>query len=72
MTNAERIRAMSDEEMAEFITETIENGHEWFDRRQCDLCKKENNGQCINPGDEPCERAGYAVLDWLKDAAKSE
>ncbi len=56
VTNADRIRAMSDEELAEWL---------WFKVGKCppfDVCPS----QCI-----PCE-AKDCWLDWLKKKAESE
>lgn len=55
MTNADRIRAMTDEELAEFIAETID----------CCNCKHPRNGCSEN--DETC---AACWLDWLKEEAK--
>ena len=66
MTNAERIRAMSDGELAAWINEILERGIEWFDARTCDLCKAENAGRCPQPEDEGCLNIGNEIIDWLK------
>ena len=53
-TNADRIRAMSDEELAKFI------GEEGF---HCEICAKGVNSEC----DLKC---GTYCLDWLKQPAE--
>ena len=49
-TNADRIRAMSDEELGDFLSEY----------RFCDICEEECN-HCTYHGD--CDKR---ILDWLK------
>ena len=58
MTNADRIRAMSDEELAEFIDRCEMNDIDYA-KTFCDLC----NGQY------ECDQCR---LDWLKQPAKGE
>ena len=69
MTNAERIRDMSDEELASWINEILERGIEWFDARACDRCKAENAGRCPLPEDEGCLNIDLEIIDWLKSEA---
>ena len=66
MTNAERIRAMSDEELAQWINEVIGRGIEWFDARSCERCKKENGSRCPHPEDGGCDKLDSNIVDWLK------
>ena len=58
MTNADRIRAMSDEELAEFIDRCEMNDIDYA-KTFCDLC----NGQY------ECDQCR---LDWLKQPAEGE
>lgn len=58
MTNADRIRAMSDEELAEFIDRCEMNDIDYA-KTFCDLC----NGQY------ECDQCR---LDWLKQPPKGE
>ena len=66
MTNAEKIRAMNDEQLAEWIADILGKGFEWFDARSCNLCQAENAGRCPHPEDYGCKRIGEEILDWLK------
>ena len=66
MTNAEKIRAMNDEQLAEWLEERLGTGREWFDAWSCNRCQAENAGQCPHPEDGSCPRIGGEVLDWLK------
>ena len=54
LTNGDRIRAMSDEELAEFIV----------DFELCDVCSKECNALIDN---EDCDQQ---LLKWLKQPAE--
>ena len=66
MTNAERIRDMSDDELALWINEVIGLGIEWFDAQSCERCKAENAGRCPHPEDGGCDKLDSTVMDWLK------
>ena len=57
MTNADRIRAMSDEELAEFI----EN------KKPCEVCSCGKDGICYCGYGETCHNG---ILKWLKSEAK--
>lgn len=54
--NADRIRKMSDEELADFLEEF----------EACDVCKYYDKNRCTF--ENPCvhEFAGIMILDWLK------
>lgn len=60
-TNADRIRAMSDEELAEWI-------HNGISSDACDYCEY-NNGYCDG---SPCRGKAEAemITDWLKQPAE--
>ena len=58
ITNADRIRAMSDEELAEFIDRCEMNDIDYA-KTFCDLC----NGQY---------ECGQCRLDWLRQPAEGE
>ncbi len=64
-TNAAAIRAMSDEQLAEWLTRALHNGIEWFDAIICDRCRKKNGGACPT-GDDPCPSNNSVVLEWLQ------
>lgn len=66
MTNAERIRAMSDEQLAEWIADILGKGFEGFDAWTCNRCQAENAGRCPHPEDGACPRTGEEIRDWLK------
>jgi hypothetical protein len=55
-TNADRIRAMSDEELADFLEEF----------EACDVCKYYDKNRCTF--ENPCvhEFAGIMIWEWLK------
>ena len=57
-TNADRIRAMSDEEMAEWLCEGLD----------CGYCKKIRGLL----GGRICDNQGKGVLDWLQSPAKGD
>ena len=61
ITNADRIRAMSDEELAEWI-------HNGISSDACDYCEY-NNGYCDG---SPCRGKAEAeiITDWLKQPAE--
>lgn len=70
MTNAERIRTMTDEELALWINEVIGKGIEWFDARSCERCQKENAGRCPHPEDGGCDKLDSEIMDWLTAEAE--
>lgn len=56
LTNADRIRAMTDEELAEFLNST-----EVCDNQPLIKCRTASNGKCI-----------ACTLDWLKQPVEVE
>ena len=58
-TNADRIRAMSDEELAEFLNEIVVNHH----IKIADECRR-----CPLFGAKPCDTEG--LMDWLQQPVK--
>ena len=56
-TNADRIRAMTDEELAEFMALNTD----------CYYCRAKDNDRCASLATTPC---GDIWLDWLKQAAE--
>lgn len=61
MTNADRIRAMNDEELAQAIYQGVSSD-------ACDYCK-ENNAHCTG---HTCQgkAAAEVILEWLQQPAK--
>ena len=55
-TNADRIRAMTDEELAEFMALNTD----------CYYCRAKDNDRCASLATTPC---GDIWLDWLKQEA---
>lgn len=66
MTNADKIRSMSDGDLAACLTGLFINGINWFWDRSCDLCKAEYGGECPIPESDHCLTEGREILDWLK------
>ena len=61
ITNADRIRSMSDEEFAEFWLQHCDNPIMEFNEDICDLCNTyKSRGQC---DDEYCKEA---IVKWLQ------
>lgn len=60
-TNADRIRAMSDEDLAEFLNEIVVNHH----IKIADECRR-----CPLFGAKPCDTEG--LMDWLQQPVKEE
>lgn len=58
-TNADRIRAMSDEELATFINKIVVNHH---------IKNADNCNHCPLKGATPCDTEG--IIDWLKQPAE--
>lgn len=61
MTNADRIRSMSDEELAEYLLNSCDNPIMEFNEDMCDLCDIYESGrQC---DDLYCKKA---IVNWLQ------
>lgn len=71
MTNADKVRNMSDEELAVWLEKALCGGNEGFDKWLCDRCQNEHGGACPLPGDERCKKADNVLLYWLKAAAEN-
>lgn len=71
MTNADKIRAMNDEELAACLGEMLEGGRERFSKWMCDRCLAENGGRCPLPDDDTCDKGGDEVLLWLREPAEN-
>lgn len=69
-TNADAIRAMTDEELAVWIAKITNSGMEQFDYMMCKQCKTEHGGICPVPEEEPCPKSDNFVLEWLRQANK--
>lgn len=70
MTNADKIRAMTDEELAACLTKIVAGGWEWFNARACNLCQAEHGGKCPTGESDTCLVAeGTEIMDWLKAPA---
>lgn len=66
MTNADKIRAMTDEELAACITGIAGRGLEWFYSRSCNLCQAEHGGKCPTGESDTCLIPNDSeVLGWL-------
>lgn len=64
MTNGEKIRGMTDEELSKFLSEfSACNVCEQFDKR-LDRCGADNNFLCVK------EYAEAIIGDWLKQPAE--
>ncbi len=71
VTNFDRIKAMSVDELASFIAENSENGGfiMMADRYICRKCKRENGGRCPTPDDSDCmysEDDTATIKRWLE------
>ena len=58
-TNADRIRAMSDEALTTFLNKIVVNHH---------IKNADNCNHCPLKGAKPCDTAG--IVDWLKQPAE--
>ena len=63
MTNADRIRSMSDEEFAEFWLKSCDNPIMEFNEDICDLCDIYENESGEKCDDDYCKKA---ILKWLQ------
>lgn len=59
-TNADRIRAMSDEELATFLVQTM----------TCTACRDMHGGECPKPKDYKEKKCSDMILEWLKQETK--
>lgn len=71
MTNADKIRAMNDEELAAWVRKAVCGGLEWFQAWMCDRCLAEHGGRCPLPEDDACGQLGDEVLLWLRELAEN-
>lgn len=70
MTNAEKIRTMTDEELAEGIARIADGGMEWFSNRACNLCQAEHGGKCPTGESDGCPMISDSdIMSWLKAPA---
>ena len=66
MTNADKIRNMTDDELAVCLTKIAGGGLEWFYSRSCNLCKAEHGGKCPTGDNDGCMVPyGSEVAEWL-------
>jgi len=70
MTNADKIRAMNDAELADWLGQALDGGHEWFWGWACERCKTANGGACPCQDDDPCPDTGHEIMNWLQDTAE--
>lgn len=54
MTNADKIRAMTDEELDAFLARIAGGGMEWFYSRSCNLCQAKHGGKCPTGESDTC------------------
>jgi len=67
MTNADKIRSMTDEELVACLTKIAKDGIECFWARSCNLCYATNSGQCPARESDTCLFTDDGViLAWLK------
>ena len=69
MTNADKIRAMTDAELEACLTKIAGGGMEWFYSRTCNLCKAKHGGRCPTEELDACINMDHEVMDWLKAPA---
>ncbi len=72
MTNADKIRSMTDEELAACLMKIAGGGLEGFTSRSCRLCQEKHGGKCPTGESETCLFPyGSEVMDWLKAQAEN-
>ena len=71
MTNAEKIRSMSDEELETCLAKLLSRGIEWFFSRSCNLCQAKHGGECPTGESDTCLVEDGDILDWLKEEAEN-
>jgi hypothetical protein len=59
-TNADRLRSMTDEELATFLVQTM----------TCTACRDMHGGECPKPKDYKEKKCSDMILDWLKEEAE--
>jgi len=69
MTNADKIRAMNDVDLAAWVREVLNEGDNMFGKWMCDRCLAEHGGECPHPIDEGCDKCGQEILLWLQEEA---
>ena len=70
MTNADKIRTMTNEELADCLTRIAGNGLEWFVSQSCNLCQAEHGGKCPTGDENTCiVPFGSEIMDWLEAPA---
>ena len=70
MTNADKIRVMTDEALATLLSKIAGGGMEWFYSRSCNLCQAEHGGSCPTGESDTClVPSGTEVMDWLQAPA---
>lgn len=67
MTNAEKIRSMSDEELEVLLTKLLSRGIDWFYSRACNRCYAKHGGKCPTGESDTCLCEDGDILDWLKE-----
>lgn len=77
ITNADRLRAMSTDELAEFFANKATRGGEFIamaDHYICSKCKKEHDGKCpVDLDENPCLHdldETQTIKYWLEGAAE--
>ena len=71
MTNADKIRAMTNAELAEWLCGVLSEGREWFDARSCRTCQTEHGGKCPTGESNTCLISdAVSVRDWLAAPAE--
>ena len=72
MTNADKIRAMNDEELAACLATIAAGGLEAFDSRSCKLCQAKHGGTCPTGDSDTClVPYDSEIMDWLKAPAEN-
>jgi len=66
MTNADKIRTMTDAELEAFLTKIAGGGMEWFYSRSCNLCQEKHGGKCPTGESDICLTSFDSdVMDYL-------
>ena len=78
MTNADRVRQMTDEELGVLFNYIADEGDGAFTHEVCVHCKELHNGECPKPGDDTdCDQetnpyGSDDMMNWLKMEVKVE